>query len=1293
MFWTLLFLAIVHRPLIIFGGPVIARMIAKAQHLDLSLKVSGSIFTNLTVSEVRAKPTGTGPSPVESIEIDSLRFDYSLWRLVREGVGWFIKSYEIHHADLRFVALPSKTEEERESKKTIAQTLRTVLTQPAAYSDRVLINDFNLRVTSPKAVTEVLGLNLLLHPEDPGYMKIARIQVPGLPTWENLQAETSYVGRNLFQRNLRLTQDLLIEEINFDASRRVEGIGTISLKAQAFGGHADVSLIGKEIRGEGRHLPNRYETRLKMSVRDVGVRAAAKYFGGGDIPFDRLGQLEVDFDGDPELPRTWEGTVDVRVDDLSAGGLKIPEIGAHLQFNKGTALVTSELEIGQNHIGAEVKVGLPPGIAEWVESDVDGTFTINAPALNEIVSSFTTMSSGGSLTSKGTIAIHSKAASVSMDVTARNAWFDRLVIDSADVRLTGSRPIDPNEKRPLAGVKADVKLTSAQLKAGTFTIDSAQVDATVNGGQVSVRQLLVKRGTNYVYAKVEAQLPDDLSKTELITGTTTLDVQVPALAEFGIAAGDHIVGGNLQTKANIAAAGGKFNGDITINGGDFSLGDFKTGPLVGNVKLTGDSVEIQDLSLVFSGNDRLLVHGRGAINAPHAYEGDLQLGFRDLAELQPLLTAFKVKERVRGSLNVKWNGDGVAKEGKHRGATNVELRSVHYGELRIDEALLGGTYGSNDANARLQVVIGPTRLSTQILWVEQMVRLRDIELMQGNQRALTGEMSLSLETTPEQPFDALRQQLRVSLRADRLDIERLLTSLGRPAPAVGQITMALAVAGTAVRPEIEMSLEGRGLRARAAQQFDPAEADVRLNYRPGALSLNAVVRQRLIQPLTVTANAPLDIEQVITTKQLPRDLPINASVRMPSTSLAVLSTLSPEIRRIDGNASVDVTVRGTVEKPALSGVALVTLRSARMTNESIPSIGQFDARLVFADDTLRFERFRGEVGGGTFDLGGTVRLASLDNPAFDLRLQAREVLVRRDDSITIRSDADVRIGGTLKSGTATGEIAIVQSRFFREIDILPIGLPGRPRPAPRTVRTEPTVVLPPPLDNWRIDLRIVTRQNDPFLIRGNVANGSVSMDLRLGNTGSQPWLDGSVTIDKFTGNLPFSVLTVENGHVYFTRNNPLIPILDIQAQSRTRNYTVTAFVFGNAYQPQVSFSSEPPLSHADIVSLLATGATTADLSGNAGVLASKAAFLAAQTIWRKIFKPKKKAVASSIRRDGQGAAGFLDRFDLELGATDAATGAQAATTTIRINEQLYILGELDVQGRYTGSLKYLLRFR
>lgn len=63
---------------------------------------------------------------------------------------------------------------------------------------------------------------------------------------------------------------------------------------------------------------------------------------------------------------------------------------------------------------------------------------------------------------------------------------------------------------------------------------------------------------------------------------------------------------------------------------------------------------------------------------------------------------------------------------------------------------------------------------------------------------------------------------------------------------------------------------------------------------------------------------------------------------------------------------------------------------------------------------------------------------------FDLRLESDEVLVLRNDSITVRADSDVRLAGPLNAAAATGTIYVTHSRFFKEIDILPIGLPGCP---------------------------------------------------------------------------------------------------------------------------------------------------------------------------------------------------------------------------------------------------------
>ncbi len=155
-----------------------------------------------------------------------------------------------------------------------------------------------------------------------------------------------------------------------------------------------------------------------------------------------------------------------------------------------------------------------------------------------------------------------------------------------------------------------------------------------------------------------------------------------------------------------------------------------------------------------------------------------------------------------------------------------------------------------------------------------------------------------------------------------------------------------------------------------------------------------------------------------------------------------------------------------------------------MDNDNIPAIRAFKARLGFANDTLSFNTFEGEVGGGTFKLGGTIRLPKLNEPVFDLRMQSNEVLVMRNDSITVRADArpaarrSARRGGGRAARSSSPTAA-----FSRRSTSCRSPCPAGREPAPSTARTFDTgVSFPqPPLRDWKFDLAIKTRPNDDFL--------------------------------------------------------------------------------------------------------------------------------------------------------------------------------------------------------------------
>jgi hypothetical protein len=303
----MLLAAIFHRPLFHNGVRLLLIKVAARQNLTLDVRFSGTIFTNLTVEKVSAVPTGKGPSPVRKIAIERVRLDYSLWSLIRKGVGEFLRSYEIRDADLQFVATPSETEDEKKQKRTLAQDLNNILAQPAAYADRVNIENFNIAVFSDKSETRVEGIHLSLFPEKSGELRIALLQAPGVPTWRNLQAETSYQSRNLFIKGLELGPQVIFDVINFDASQRAQNKGSMAIKARLFGGTFALSLAGTQLKEKGENLERSYDTTLKIDIVSLQARQAAEFFEIPPPPVTQLDHFRLDVKGEPEKPRSWTG--------------------------------------------------------------------------------------------------------------------------------------------------------------------------------------------------------------------------------------------------------------------------------------------------------------------------------------------------------------------------------------------------------------------------------------------------------------------------------------------------------------------------------------------------------------------------------------------------------------------------------------------------------------------------------------------------------------------------------------------------------------------------------------------------------------------------------------------------------------------------------------------------------------------------------------------------------------------------------------------------------------------------
>ncbi len=653
--------------------------------------------------------------------------------------------------------------------------------------------------------------------------------------------------------------------------------------------------------------------------------------------------------------------------------------------------------------------------------------------------------------------------------------------------------------------------------------------------------------------------------------------------------------------------------------------------------------------------------------------------------------------KLAGALQVQWEGKGnFAKDETgplYSGAAKVAVRHVEFNTLGPVEGDIAGQYSQ-------QVIDFPTffvssngvELRAVIGLKDALARIDHLSIKDGPTELLAGYAQVPLDlqklSAPGGPIPDV-DKIDVNIASKPLAIATLFTLLDKtkPAPALGTVELGVTARGSLSNLVALVKVQARQLRGPDFPTIRPADADLSLSLHDKRLDLDTSVRQPQLQPLTIKGGLPLDLNAVLASKEVDPNSPVNLAVSLPRSSLNFLGGATKAIRFVEGTVAADLKVAGTVGKPEFSGALELNIPAARAENITVPAVRDFRARLAFTPKQLRFEQFSGEIGGGKLNVAGQVDFVKLTEPMLGLAITARDVLAVRDDNVTARVNADVRITGPLAAAEVAGRVGITKSRYLKDIDIVPINFPGKPAPAPPApAEADPSIgINTPPLNNWKFDVAIKT--DDPFFVRGNLANGRAAVDLHLRGTGATPLLDGNVNVENLVATLPFSRLEISNGNVAFTPDQPLNPVLDLTGTSTIRNYLVTVYVTGRAKDPKVVFSSEPPLAQEQIVSLLATGATTDELSGSAEGLAGKATLLVLEDVYRRTFK-KKNASADAEPRST-----LADRLNFDVGNVDPATGKQEVSTQYKISDKVQFQGDFGIEGDLRGRVKYLVRFR
>jgi autotransporter translocation and assembly factor TamB len=720
------------------------------------------------------------------------------------------------------------------------------------------------------------------------------------------------------------------------------------------------------------------------------------------------------------------------------------------------------------------------------------------------------------------------------------------------------------------------------------------------------------------------------------------------------------------------------DGNLRVQGNQINYRGLRIQSIDINGNLLQRQLDLPSCNVVFNKDNSIDAKGNALLEDPYRYDVDSTLRFQDLGFLNELAKSFGQDLGLAGKLYASWKGNGPLKDQ----TGNLELHGDQIRSKTVQNIKIDATAHYQGLNAevpRLQVSSPYADLDASIRLNPQWFEIPELNIRRnGNTIRGNVKIPLDFQSGRKVPLN-LDQPIDIQLQGDKIALQSFQP--GRP-QVTGSVGFQLQASQALRDPSIQFTVSARDIRATNVSSLSAANGDFAVRIADKILTTDGKIQQSDIHPLELTGRMPLDVGQIIQIGSVPEDTPIQFALKWPDNKLGFVRKIVPDIKVIEGTVGADVTVKGTIKQPDLAGSIRATLSRFQAKTDTVPPISNFSTSIAFQHNHIQIAQLKGLAGGGLFGVNGGIDLTDGTNPKFDIGVTGKQVLLTRSDGIIVRANFNLAIRGPLSSGEVSGSVGITDSRFFKDIDILPLNLPGRPPPQPPAGAMPKIAVETPPFKDWKFNIAV--RTDDPFLIQSNLARGRVTINLQAGGTGAAPSLTGYVLVDRLVASLPFSKMEIDGGRIDFVQGaNILDPSLNIVGRSTVSDYDVRARIFGNVSNPTVLLDSSPPLAQGDILVLLATGSTTSAFAQDPSLLAGRATFIVAEQIFKKFFP-------STNRADEQKEP-FIDRFSVNVIPGNRA-GEQDIVSSFKLTKNWEIIGDFGTSS-YQGRLKYLVRFR
>jgi hypothetical protein len=795
---------------------------------------------------------------------------------------------------------------------------------------------------------------------------------------------------------------------------------------------------------------------------------------------------------------------------------------------------------------------------------------------------------------KGLVAVDSAVSGSQVDVAPLAALFGfrgkaEGVIREARFTFRGI------PGRALDG-QASLRLAADGFRWNKRGWQSLEVGASMIHRRLAVSDFALKQKENVLTGSGELSLDESwlgIAKAPFLLNVSASIKDLGALAGLLGPPFDEM-SGRMSLSGSINGQAGKLGGFMSLEASEMG---FRKHPVdSGRMELTFSNREAHVTRCEFwIGDDFLRATGSVQISAPYNYSGEIRARMQDIARYRDFVPAISVPAIRAGAAQIRWQGDGTASA--HSGAFNVSLDD--FVSEHTPSGLTGrfaGTYSPENVYfSGFELEQAALRFSTRATFARSGIKLSDALLSSDGRELAEAEIYLPVDpfevASGKSPGQALHLDMKLYasiVSKDLLNVRDLLRLIGNDRPVDGTVKVKLSAEGLPSTLSFDGKVEGRGLTRKFQNGSSPPfQLDATLKGADGIATFAGELATPGLSPATLKAESSFGVVRAADgrLRWMDPDGGLSASLQAPKIDIGVLRPLFPNVQRLEGLVSGSLAVAGTVGKPSLDGHLNISDGRLEISSNA-PVVSNVNGAVTFSAAQATIEEFKGEMGEGSFEVRGGASLEDLSKPYYELFFYGSKIQLTRTSGLQLQANMDLYASGGDAGGLIKGGVRLVDGRFSRRLEITPLlaAQPGHDKPF---VPPRFESMVPAPFNAWKVDFSI---ENDtPFLFSGNAASGEIIPELRLTGTLGNPIPVGRIELKNARVFLPFTTMTIPNGHLDFVEDNPWMPQLNIRGTAQALDYEVEAYAFGSLDKRQLILRSDPPLPQDSLIQLLTTG--------------------------------------------------------------------------------------------------------